>query len=327
MNHHQQNLVEKITGAIFFIFLGIVLLLNTTGVVGWNVWVTFFLTLLRLWPLLLISLGLNIIFSSSPVIKAVLSILSTLLSISIMCIAILANLNYITLPSNFQDVFQSFNISIGSKDQKTSSNEIKKTDYPQIKNINYTFKMSSGEINISNDNQGETYLELFSNYYKDYGVPKINSTLENNILNVDFTQEFQNTLGFFKGPLQYNFALDNQNLITSYKFNLTAGELNASLFDKKISDLTLDMTAGNAKIDLNEISSLGVLDVNITAGSATINIPKEFNLKLKVKSTAGSVSLDGSNIENGEKLVSGSSEDTILINITQTAGSLSINRD
>ena len=55
--------------AILLVILGIVLLLNTTGVVGWGIW----LSLFRFWPLILIAVGLNIILGRRfPVVSALL---------------------------------------------------------------------------------------------------------------------------------------------------------------------------------------------------------------------------------------------------------------
>ena len=45
--------------AILLLAIGILLLLNTTGVVGWSIWWQFF----RFWPVILIAVGLNIILA------------------------------------------------------------------------------------------------------------------------------------------------------------------------------------------------------------------------------------------------------------------------
>ena len=55
--------------AIILLILGIVLLLNTTDVVGWGIW----LSLFRFWPLILVAVGLNIILGRRfPVVSALL---------------------------------------------------------------------------------------------------------------------------------------------------------------------------------------------------------------------------------------------------------------
>jgi len=55
-------LYRGISRGVFFICIGAVLLLNTSGWLGWGVWGE----LLRFWPVLLISLGIRLIFSGTP---------------------------------------------------------------------------------------------------------------------------------------------------------------------------------------------------------------------------------------------------------------------
>lgn len=52
-------MVNKITSGIWFVFIGLVLLLHNIGVIHFNVWPT-----LRYWPLLVIILGINLIFQN-----------------------------------------------------------------------------------------------------------------------------------------------------------------------------------------------------------------------------------------------------------------------
>ena len=44
------------TGAIILVIVGVVLLLQTTGVVSWDLW----LNLWRFWPVLIIAIGINV---------------------------------------------------------------------------------------------------------------------------------------------------------------------------------------------------------------------------------------------------------------------------
>ena len=55
--------------AILLLAIGFALLLNTTGVVGWGIWLQFF----RFWPVILIAVGLNMILGRRfPVVSAIL---------------------------------------------------------------------------------------------------------------------------------------------------------------------------------------------------------------------------------------------------------------
>jgi len=94
--------IERITTAILLIYTGIILFLNTTGIVSYKLWVTFFIIMTRIWPVVLISLGIQIIFSKSIYLKSILNILWLVLLSSLLTISILVSLGKINLPENWQ---------------------------------------------------------------------------------------------------------------------------------------------------------------------------------------------------------------------------------
>src|SRR5262245_804704 len=53
---------KGVSMAVWMICVGVVLLLNTSGRLGWGVW----LDLLSWWPVLLIAFGLRLIFQNTP---------------------------------------------------------------------------------------------------------------------------------------------------------------------------------------------------------------------------------------------------------------------
>lgn len=58
---------ENFTWGILFIFAGIIFLLNTFGILPWNVWGT----ISHFWPVLLILIGVDMIFGKSLVAKII----------------------------------------------------------------------------------------------------------------------------------------------------------------------------------------------------------------------------------------------------------------
>ncbi len=75
------KVVENIFRSLSLICFGIVLLLNTTGIVGWEMWQYVFIIFIYTWPLFLIFAGLQIISRNSLILNIIfnLRILLTLL--------------------------------------------------------------------------------------------------------------------------------------------------------------------------------------------------------------------------------------------------------
>lgn len=70
---------------VLILLLGVLLLLNNTGVLGWGLW----LNLVSLWPLLVISIGLRLIFPKGP-----LAVLSPLVLVLMVVLAIFNPIGY-----------------------------------------------------------------------------------------------------------------------------------------------------------------------------------------------------------------------------------------
>ena len=67
-----QSYFHGVDFGTFLIFSGIILLLNTFEIVSWEFWDS----LWKFWPLLLVLMGLQIIFSKGPLLRLILTILS-----------------------------------------------------------------------------------------------------------------------------------------------------------------------------------------------------------------------------------------------------------
>ena len=74
-NHKYSTVIIGCT----IIFIGLIFLLNSTGILSWYIWLYFF----KFWPLFLIFLGIKLIFSNSKIINIVLFILAVLLLVVI----------------------------------------------------------------------------------------------------------------------------------------------------------------------------------------------------------------------------------------------------
>lgn len=64
-------------GPLILIGLGVIFLLNNLGVISWNIW----MVLLRLWPILLVAVGLDLLFGRRSVLGSLLAMVLTLIVI------------------------------------------------------------------------------------------------------------------------------------------------------------------------------------------------------------------------------------------------------
>lgn len=81
-----KNWSERISGALFFLFVGGMLLLNSLGIVSWNVWGY----ILKFWPLLIILVALQIILGKSKISGCIMGVITFLKYSVIGIVALLA---------------------------------------------------------------------------------------------------------------------------------------------------------------------------------------------------------------------------------------------
>lgn len=79
-----ENRENGFMAGILFIFAGAILLLNTTGYVGWDIWDV----LARFWPVLLITGGLDMLIGRTIIGKAIAGIITALIFLAISAYAL-----------------------------------------------------------------------------------------------------------------------------------------------------------------------------------------------------------------------------------------------
>lgn len=323
MNNKVYPLVERITGAISLIFIGIVLLLNTTGVVPWSVWATFISIMIKLWPIFLIGFGLQIIFSSSRIMKSILNVCWTLFFLGVFSVAILASTNKVSLPGFLTD----WNITIINKQQnEVQEEESIPISSLEVDSLDYNFEITTGEFNITTSKDSEDFIKLQSHYYQDHGNPKLSSENIGDKGVITFSQEFAKSfVGFFGTDLKYDSEINNNGIPTKINLKLTAGSLNANLSDMTLETLSLNMTAGNSDISIGE--NVRNLNLKTTAGSVSLYLPINAKIIINSKSTFGDITVDGQKLSDGTSIVNPDGSNEVTINSEQTAGSVAIIRN
>jgi hypothetical protein len=142
----------NITTGLFFIILGGIFLLNTLGFLSWNVWGGFFVTMLKFWPILIISVGVRILLGSNTFLKIVSDLVWLLLLLLAFGISIV---NYTGDTSIRQKLVNRlpFLLTINqtlNTNNTDKSNDIKitRSESDTYKNIDLDLNVVAGEFNL-----------------------------------------------------------------------------------------------------------------------------------------------------------------------------------
>lgn len=283
--------------AIFLIFLGTVLLLNTTGLVEWNVWSV----LWRFWPLLIVFAGLSLIFENSKISSLVIAFLALIT----LGLAFLWSADLIESPRWFGQV-----VEVGSDIESTKI--VSSDEFPEIEKKNIDIDMAVGVLDVTNE-VFDDHLRLDSEYFQNLGKPSLNAEEDSGILEVSLE------LGKGQGPFfwgtrtapRYSIVLGSEEIPTDLSLNLGAGQGNlqlhrynlrnldievgagdtqSELSDISLKELNLDVGAGNLNLQLSEDVEIEKdINVKVGVGKLTIILPKEAEYKLKADVGIGSV--------------------------------------
>ncbi|MCY4653506.1 MAG: DUF5668 domain-containing protein [Dehalococcoidia bacterium] len=264
--------------AILLVTLGIVLLLNTTGIVEWGIW----LPILRLWPLILIALGLNIILAPRfPIISAIAVALIFAAGFG------LAYLSFWEAPSDGDR----------SRQYGISSNR------SELLELDVNFGVGSLLIDsiVSPDED-----ELLMAHFNNLGAYVDDKDVENGtgvVLSVDapgvrleddgdgWKSEID-LFGLFRtlGNLKWDVGVSPDIAEIILDIEGSAADMDLRLTDLNVK--TLDMDIGGADVEIALPASAGHTDVYIDAGAADIDITLPEGVAALIESDSALISLD-----------------------------------
>ncbi len=321
MDNNLYKVVERITGALSLIGLGIIFILNTTGVVPWGVWGYMISIIFLIWPVFLIIAGLNIIFGNSNVSKTVLNVLWFLFFLGFWIFILFSYPESKLYNPSFENL-----INLPARERVEETQEILMSNYSNdLNEVNYTYTITAGDLNINDSKESSSFINLNSKFYENHGEPNLESSESNNSLDINLSQDFSNNFLFFRRDgLEYNATINNNSTNSDIILNLTAGRATLNLDEVSIRNISTNMTAGSVFLNISRDADLNQLDIDITAGDFNFNLDKEYSLIITNDSTAGNVKLNNTIIKEGRSDFSGKISDILVININQTAGNVNI---
>lgn len=327
-----KSVVERITGAISLIGVGIFLLLNSTGVVPWDAWGTVFLIFIRIWPIFLIFAGLQIMFGKNLGISAILNIAGTLVFLTILSLAAWLNIADNNIKRDLEKSFPlMFTLNQVINTEKISTTyTVLNNDYKNnlINTVNTKLNFTSEKFIIT-DNIKENILDLDAEYSKEYQEPYLRSELVDGSLNIESGNQHKNFIGFLNNPstFKYNFGSMHQNK-NNLDINMTSGEGEVRFEKLNLTNLSLHQTSGQFNADLSNIDPENI-SITLTSGDVELILSKDQNINLSYNKTSGDIKLNSKELEgrNGRVNITQGSTNTKTVNLSLnlTSGNITIN--
>ncbi len=282
--------------AVFLILIGVLFLLNTTGVVAWGIW----LYILRFWPILIVLIGVRIILGNSLVARIVGMLITVLLTIATFFVSYIQftgkELSF--LPKKVNDWVldggsEMFNIS-GELLEESNTYSFK--EYEDIEERKLTMDIMSGKLTISEGNI-EEHLKIDTSYPKSFKPTDFENTFKDGFLDLQFTGASPNSIYYFNDESNYEILLGELDILTSFDIKLGAGRGDISFEKLKVKDLWAEVGAGELDIDLEKDSvPTGDMRFTVGAGQINLNIPQRVGYELVYDLGVGKITINGRDI-------------------------------
>lgn len=266
---------KNVTAGIIIILIGIIWLLSNLNIFSFSVVDVLIRSLARLWPLLLIGFGLNILLRDN-------SVLKTIVWLIILTVIFLYGVFGVT-SSPWEYFPPNYNYS------ESHDYSLTKEDATEEGFFKYNF--GAGEVRFSST---------------DANLMQVQS----NVPNLDYDQDFENghkkviidfakrsTFPFKGDPKFFSSVNLHKDVLWEMDLDLGAAEADLDLRDLLLKKLDLDVGAADLALRLG--NKYPQTDVVISAGASniTVYVPKEVGLKIKLNSALSGNNLDGLELE------------------------------
>lgn len=298
-------MTRKISTGIWFIFFGIIALLHNFDVIKFNFW-----AILPYWPLLVISLGANLIFQNKK---------NGILPLSIINVGLCLFLGYIGMTSTERlNIVDHITNNENIDDSETVSKIIKPYN-DGIENVKLNLNIGAVALRMDSLPTSEL-LEVSAS--QNIGL-KLNDSEDDNDKELDISSVIKGS----SLRKEIVFSL-NENPVWDLEINMGAASFNGDFSKLKISNLTINSGAASINFILGmPINEESTIELNSAASSCKITLPKNAACRVVMSTLLSSKKLAGfekkgdsfetPNYENADK--------KYIINFTGAANSLKIN--
>lgn len=264
--------VGRVRTGVILILIGLILLLNTTGVLSVSVWEGF----LVLWPLLLIAIGIEKIFGATEHLKP-LAYLSPLI--------IIGTVAYAVLGTPRSDLFSSDRWDISDREQQISVSASS-----DITAVTLNLEFGGGRLILRGGAAGDQILEgqLFTRGKQ----AAVESRSRDGRMTVSLSNEPGSRKHFSLGDSNRERWILKANESLPLNLNLDAGaaRLRLDLEDLMVEKITMNTGAADVEIAFGSRSPRVECEIDCGAASVDVIIPRGAGLRVRRESAISTFS-------------------------------------
>jgi hypothetical protein len=283
-------------GAAILISLGVIFLLNNFGLLPWSVWAD----LWRLWPLVLVLIGLQIIFGSWRLTNLVITVVGIAAVAYILILSLAAsNLEFDRRVREQAPWLPRQHMQwLTRTEEQQEQITIKEDQYQNVTDRKISADIGVGKLTIA-DSESKDYFDVRASYFTNFGKPRLSHRVSNGVLSIDFDTE--GGFGFFTGwpgTTAYDITLGKPELTTDFSVDVGTGSSEIRLDRLEVAAFRIKVGTGTASVELTKASipsSNVILDVG--TGTIKLRLPKDAALKVKHDVGTGRLKIDDSTIE------------------------------
>lgn len=300
---------SKVSSGVWLIFIGIIALLHNFDVIDFNFW-----AVLKYWPLLIISIGVNLIFQNRPNGGSILFFVNILLCIF---------LTYVGISSKerlFNWEFSNSKKAVERIDQTVS--EVK-VDYQDLEKAKLEFNLGAASVKLNNKTDGQL---LLANSSSGHAGLKIESSIHDKVADLTLSSLGKDTISRKNDHIYVGL---HEQPVWEFNFNMGAAAFDADLSSFKINNMEVNAGAADVRLKLGmPHEAITKIEINAAASSTKIDIPKEAACKVETTSFLSANKLKGFiKTDNDHRTENFEAADKkYIITVNGAANSLKINR-
>ena len=233
---------KDFVGPIILIVLGVLLLLNTTGVVPWEAWES----LWRFWPVLLILWGVGIIFGRpSPIGRVI--VLALLALFIVFAVSNIASESWWGWGRRAPDGGATRGALPYSKALTVSSAEFSPS------RIRLSADIGAGKVFIGTQSGGDI-LRAVASYSRASRAPRLNTSMAGSVLNVDYSTGRGSTFLplIYHRPDEHTLTLGRPEIPTEFELGVGGGRVDAVLTGLSATGFSVKIGGGTVKMGFPE---------------------------------------------------------------------------
>lgn len=287
-------------GPLLLVGAGVMLLLSNLGWLDWNVWAA----LLRLWPLLLVALGIDILIGRRSLLGAVVS--------AILIVALLGSGIWLALSGRLPGVPGGETLVISHALDGVESASV--TLSPAVAALNLTALNDS-----SNLIEGSVRALSGERIYDDFGVDAGRARVEVRSGGTPFNP----SLG--SQGVSWDLGL-NDSVPLTLDVNGGVGEVTLDLSRFELERLDLDMGVGRVRVYLPDSGQYNV-SVNGGVGQLEIFLPEGLGTRITADTGLGDLTVPAGFSRNGDVYTSAGyndADDHVMLNLNMAIGEVAV---